>query len=86
MYVLAKVGVLPVSWGKVVLYQLSYFRMYVLAKVGGLPVSWGKVVLYQLSHSPTELPMRKRLLKRGCKGSCFNVTRKCFPPKTDKKC
>jgi hypothetical protein len=48
------------SWGKVVLYQLSYFRIIFfsdniallsnLAKVGMLVHSWGKVVLYQLSY------------------------------------
>ena len=44
--------------GKVVLYQLSYFRKYVLmrlvlyllAKVGSVNSFWGKVVLYQLSY------------------------------------
>ena len=61
MYVLAKVGGLPVSWDKVVLYQLSYFRMYVLAKVGGLPVSWGKVVLYQLSYFRNACERKTRL-------------------------
>ena len=48
--------------GKVVLYQLSYFRnmyllitrklffIYFLAKVGTCLIFWGKVVLYQLSY------------------------------------
>ena len=35
--------------GKVVLYQLSYFRNVLLAKVGTLSIL-GKVVLYQLSY------------------------------------
>ena len=49
--------------GKVVLYQLSYFRnnvsmcawcfcrlLHLPAKVGRLSILWGKVVLYQLSY------------------------------------
>ena len=58
MLSLAKVGNLIFIWGKVVLYQLSYFRiisinsvvLLSLAKVGNLIFIWGKVVLYQLSY------------------------------------
>jgi len=62
IYLLAKVGTCLIFWGKVVLYQLSYFRnmyllitrklffIYLLAKVGTCLIFWGKVVLYQLSY------------------------------------
>ena len=47
--------------GKVVLYQLSYFRNVHLAKVGTLFIL-GKVVLYQLSYF--RLKVKQLLVKR----------------------
>jgi hypothetical protein len=77
---LAKVSFHFIPWGKVMLYQLSYFRIRLfysyrslttfcwmfLAKVSFHFIPWGKVMLYQLSYFRIRLFYSYRSLTTFC--------------------